>query len=1400
MPGLLRCRPLYAGKAYSRLRKSPFVLKQNYFRNMKNHLSKQLQGRRVLMAVLALLLLVAAAPAQTARFVRGRFYHLVPLSQPASVVDVDAAGSVRLARLDATRSEQHWTLTELSGSWRIINPFSHLALRTEGDAVHTGADNGSDEAQLWKTEPDGDALLLVPANRADYAAAVTADGRLTLLPKARARGNRAARFRISEAAAAGFDDALTYRIRAAAHDGIVLGNGDSGENNAAIVGEKVDANNRGQYWSIKMIDLRQCVVEGAFYGQNFDDGGGNPAVKHLLQWPARQGVWNNARFLFQPVAKHPGTYILRSASENPLKAGTMYALKEGRLLLLPLDEADRDAWLTFEQVEKPKIQAPYWEDETVFAENKERGHATFMPYASEAEMTADRDRYDYPWLPAASTLHQSLNGTWRFHFVSEPAQRPLDFFKEGYDVSSWDTIPVPSNWEMQGYDRPIYCNVEYPHANTPPYIKARPGFNDNGKNYGINPVGSYVRTFNVPQEWLSRRTLIHFGGIYSAAFVWLNGQYVGYTQGANNVAEFDLTPYLRAGGNSLAVQVFRWSDGSYLECQDMFRMSGIFRDVYIYNVPRVFVADHVITSRLSDGYRRATLDVALRLDARDGLSQAKQVMVRLLDPAGRLVGKEVTYIPLGADSSRVLPFSFDVPSPQLWSAEHPSLYTLHVVQRDAEGRDEMAFSTKCGLCEVKIVGSELRVNGRKVFLKGVNRHDTDPEHGRAVPVESMLRDVTLMKLNNINTIRTSHYPNDEKMYAMFDHYGLYCVDEADLEDHANQSISDRASWVPAFEDRIARMVQRDRNHPSVVMWSLGNEAGNGENFRFCYDKARELDPTRPIHYEGTRTSSLPYGGSRFSDFYSKMYPGMRWMQQNTSGLDKPMFLCEYAHAMGNAVGNLREYWQAMERSNSTIGGCIWDWVDQAIYEPRELKQGVRRLRTGYDFPGPHQGNFCSNGILLPGREESPKLAEVKAAHQFVDFGMRLVVEEKNLAVVNLRNKYAFTPLSDFDLVWEVVENGRVTGRKRQRITSQKLPSVVNLDHVVISKSQTLPAVMPGDSVMLGLKLPKVNLRKARLAGREVLLNLYVQRRVATAGEPAGHTVAQAQYVLTGRAPLPQLLAEGAPLMQTLAVHETTIGNDRVSLTVDNNTGELTALAFGGRNVLAAGQGFRYDNHRWIENDRFGNTGNGLAAEGTVEMGTGKDGCAVVRTRRDGSLCAPDITYTIYPQGVVDMEVTFTPKSANLRRAGLVCGIDSTLSRVSYYALGPWENTNDRRDGVQLGRYATTVANLFVPYVKPQSCGSREQLRELLLTDASGFGLKVETEGEVSFSALPYTDADLMNAQHTWELQPRPYTVVHLDACLRGIGNASCGQDVGTLPQYCVPAGPLKYKLRLSAVK
>lgn len=1059
----------------------------------------------------------------------------------------------------------------------------------------------------------------------------------------------------------------------------------------------------------------------------------------------------------------------------------MAADRDGNIVLMAKSEAASNRMAAFafvvfdakaaDNATDESRRANYWENETIFAENKEPGHATYMPYASEKAMKADAAYYATPWTEPQNDRYLSLNGTWKFNFVPEPSQRPLDFFETGYDVSSWDTIPVPSNWEMQGYDRPIYANVEYPHGNTPPFINARKGFNDGGVNYGINPVGSYVRTFDLPANWDKQRTFLHFGGIYSAAFVWVNGKYVGYTQGANNDAEFDVTKYLHPGENTLAVQVFRWSDGSYLECQDMFRMSGIHRDVYLYNVPKVSVRDHRLTSTLSPDYKNGELNVELTIDNPTGQNAAKAYLVKLIDPAGNEAAEAIINHTATEGTSKAN-VKFDVSNVALWNAETPNLYTVEVIQRDHNNKDEMAFSTKYGFRDIKIDNSLLYVNGKRVFLKGVNRHDSDPLYGRAVRTESMLRDVTLMKQNNINTIRTSHYPNNARMYAMFDHYGLYTIDEADLEDHANQSISDMESWIPAFVDRIDRMVLRDRNHPSVIMWSLGNEAGNGENFAYCYDAAKALD-SRPVHYEGTRADK-PYGGSRFSDFYSKMYPGQAWMHANTSGLDKPMIICEYAHAMGNAIGNLKEYWDVIESSDATVGGCIWDWVDQAIYEPNEMKEGVYRLHTGYDFPGPHQGNFCSNGIIPATREESAKLMEVRAAHQFVKLALRNADIKKGYATIAVANRYDFRSLGGLDLKATV----SIDGHKQTPVT---LP---------------LAAVNPGDSTLVEVALPKT-LKNAK---GEVVLTAEVVYHSDQSFAPAGHEVAHAQWIIADRPALAAYKSgKGGVLTARQTNDDITVANDRILAVFDRTTGVMTRYEVDGISMIADSLGFVYDNHRWIENDRFTDTSNGLEGQATVSYKTvGKN--VEVSTVRNGEKCDSKIIYLFYPDGTLDMNVTLTPHSEKLRRAGLVCGINPALDVVDYYAYGPYENYVDRMDGAMLGRYTTKVADMVEPYVKPQSTGGREGLRELTLTDASGRGVKIETSGRVSFSILPYTDQDLMNAQHLWDMTARPYSVLHLDAWTRGVGNASCGADVDTLPEYRVPEDEMTYSLRITPVK
>lgn len=1191
---------------------------------------------------------------------------------------------------------QLFNVAEISGSWRFIDPFRHRALRLADQRLAFGEENGSDELQKWKITPAAQAgtYVIAPANVA----------------------GQSFRLMIREASSFGSDDNATYRFRSVTDRSLVLGDGDNGGNNTKIRAEKLDTLNRGQYWTIKTVGRDRHVIGGAFYETNFDDGGGNAAVKWLLQWPAQPGQWGNALMTIAPVQGQPGIYRLESVGKHK-----MFVMADNMMQCVEIDEADQRSWFTVEQVDKPKISAPIWEDETVFALNKLPGAATFMPYASEKEMLADKAYYQTPWTEPKSSLYQSLDGEWQFTFLGDasadfnaalmatvgdiqedPSGRLADRHATGGSTNDlfvmlssvqWDKTPVPSCWEMQGYDRPIYCNVEYPHSNTPPFIKARPGYNDGGQNYCINPVGVYRRTVTVDEAWLQqtgRRSILHFGGIYSSAFVYLDGHFVGYTQGANNVSEFDVTPYLHQGQNQLTVVVHRWCDGSYLECQDMFRMSGIFRSVYIYNVPETAIMNHVVTTdvRGDEAFVNVSCSMAGTCDP--------HAVVRLFAPDGKKVA-EGTLLDGKA--------SLRVPRPQLWSAELPALYTLHVVQSGEDGKDMIAFSTKVGIREVKIQNSLLYVNGKRVMLKGTNRHDTDPETGRTVSVASMLKDVLMMKQNNINTIRTSHYPNDARMYAMFDHYGLYVCDEADNEDHANQSISSMPSWIPSMVDRIERLVSRDINHPSVIMWSLGNEAGAGSNFKDCYEVAHQMDGTRPVHYEGTRIDK-PYGGSAYSDFYSKMYPSMDWMKENTSNLDKPMFLCEYAHAMGNAIGNLPEYMQAMEESNATIGGCIWDWVDQAIYEPLELKQGIRRLHTGYDFPGPHQGNFCSNGIVTAERQYTAKLAEVKGAYQYIAFSM---ANDQ----LTLTNKYAFRSLKGLKAVCEVVVNG----------------------YVKKTIKATLPDVKPGESHIITVP-ESVFLKAAKGSTGETVLRVRVIDPKATVSAPAGHELAHFQQQIF-------------------------VGNDLPECP------SLLMEAFD-----AEGLEFSFQNHRWIENDRFGDTNSADKAEVSVVY----------------SKLAGDAT---------DVIVTVTPRNGNLRRAGVACQLPAEFSQVKYYGDGPYENYPDRNAGVLMGRYQATVDALSEPYIKPQTTGDRF-VRELTLTDAAGHGYRIECPEGLYFSASRHTDADLMNARHQWELTPQPYIYLQLGRELRGLGNASCGP--GPMQKYTIsPDEPIRFVFRVTKI-
>lgn len=1158
--------------------------------------------------------------------------------------------------------------------------------------------------------------------------------------------------------------------------GQVISNGESSATNSRVKTEPYEEGNYAQVWKLLSGKTAYIVMNPTYGGLAIDCALDNK--KYPLLWTVSNSNVNQNIF-FTAVEGHTGYYQLSATSGSKT-----YYLKavESSNMELTEDATDEATYFTLQYTEKSP--SSYWEDQTIYEENKEPGHATYTPYASKEEMRADAF-YKTPWVTPASTRYMSLNGVWKFNFVNSPAERPgeTDFYGDQVDVSEWDTISVPSCWEMKGYDKPMYINVNYAFADNPPYVST------NISGVGSNPVGSYRRTFTLPEDWADKRVFVHFDGIYSAAFVWVNGKYVGYTQGANNDAEFDLTSFVRAGENNISVQVFRWSDGSYLEGQDMFHMSGIHRDVYLFATPKTYVRDHYITSELdaASQYTSGKMKVQLTLNNRDKAAGSKKLQVNLITPDGSVLATQEKTVAFTADAEELtvdLDFA-GLSNLQLWTAETPNLYTVEVSQLDQNGNEESVFSTKYGFRHIEIKNTLVYINGQQIYFKGVNNQDTHPLYGRSIDVPTMLKDVIMMKQSNMNTVRTSHYPRQPKMNAMFDYYGLYVMDEADLECHKNWqdhysgdgTITEDATWEGQYVDRTTRMVYRDRNHPSVIFWSMGNESNNGRNFTAAFAAMKNLD-NRIIHYEGaTRYSGRGAGNT---EIYSVMYPSLSNVTQNaTVNSDgKPYFMCEYAHAMGNAVGNLKEYWDIIEGSAHGIGGCIWDWVDQSIYDPQAIKSGeltkngFNYYTSGYDYPGPHQGNFVNNGLITADRAWTAKLTEVKHVYQYVKFKGFDAASQK----LTLENKYDFTNLDQFVLSYEIRKNGDVVEQNKV-----ELPST--------APDATAEVSTPFDTNMD--------------ADAEYTITFNVNLKNQTTWADAGYMMASEQYMLQDRPetlPAVTSAAMAPDLSVSSAGTELRISNEYVFLLINKTSGKITTWNLGDVNVITSNGGPEYSNFLSIENDRNMDQETGVTnVTVTSTLADDKKSC-VVEVNAESSKCPYTIVYTVYASGVVDMQTTYKPAKSDLRRIGMYMQFDSQWEDVEYYAKGPWENYIDRQTGSFLGRYTTTVTDMFENYSRPQSMGNRMALRELLLSNAAKDTLQIQTEGQVGFSILHYDDAQFAKGEYTpwhpWNLTKKSESYAHFDYMQRGLGNNSCGPV--TIDKYlCPSSGTYTNKLRFS---
>jgi beta-galactosidase len=1016
-----------------------------------------------------------------------------------------------------------------------------------------------------------------------------------------------------------------------------------------------------------------------------------------------------------------------------------------------------------------------WQDPAVIGRHKEPAHATLMPYAT-VEQALEGDRQ-------ASPFHQSLNGDWRFRWVPKPADRPRGFHERGFDDGAWDTLPVPSNWQLHGHGRPIYINQPYPFAPEdpdPPHIPSHD-----------NPVGSYRTTFTVPDTWKGRQVFLHFAGVKSAFYLWINGEEVGYSQGSMTPAEFDVTSYLREGENLLAVQVFRWSDGSYLEDQDTWRLSGIYRDVFLYSTPSVHISDFAVRTDLDDAYQNATLMIRPRIRTFGGATaEGWSVEAQLYDAEGRPVFES----PLALDARAILkekrpqrgntPFGLlqgPVSAPLLWTAETPRLYTLVLSLKDAAGALVETESARIGFREAEVRDGRLLLNGRPIRLYGVDRHDHDPVTGQTVSLERMIQDVELLKQNNINAVRTSHYPNDPRWYDLCDRYGIYLVDEANLETHGvTGQLTNDPTWHAAFVDRAISLVERDKNHPSVIFWSLGNEAGMGPNHAAMAGWIREYDPTRPIHYEGA--ASEPRDPD-WVDVISRMYtkiPELGRMARDTNDT-RPIVLCEYAYARGNAVGNLKEYWDLIESEDRLIGGFIWDWVDKALLE----KDGDGREFWAYggDYGDePNDGSMVANGIVLPDRSPEPELFEVRRVYQRIDtrvVGGRLEVT----------NDYDFRTLGFVDVHWEVTEDGTVVQKGR-------FPAA-NLG--------------PQDTAALDIPLAPVDPRP----GAEYFLNVrYVLKNDALWAKQ-GHMVAWEQVALPGEAPDGPILDLGD--MDRLRVDETdeavTVSGEGFSIVVGRTSGALESYRLGSRELVSAPLAPNFwrvplDNDiGFLDlNDMPGRCGVWKTAgpnRSVHAVRAERLAAQVVRVTAEAILPAADspyvTTYTVYGSGDVVVEGRFTPGGdlPELPRFGMQMAVPATLGTMTWYGRGPHETYWDRKTGAAVGRYSGQVEDLIHDYVRPQENGNRTDVRWVTLTDAAGTGLLAVGQPHLSVSAWPYTMEDLEAATHVHELPRRDTITLNLDHRQMGVGGDD-GWGARPHPEYTLEAKPYRYRFRLRA--
>lgn len=1045
-------------------------------------------------------------------------------------------------------------------------------------------------------------------------------------------------------------------------------------------------------------------------------------------------------------------------------------------------------------VEKPtytaeKWENPEWENPEIFQINREKPTATFYRYG-DASSALKNDSWNN------SPFYKSLNGTWDFYYADNVTTRPTDFYKNGFSLKGWNKIEVPSNWELKGYGIPFYTNIVYMFPANPPFIP-----------HNINNNGSYKREFEVPENWNGKDIYLHFEGVSGAIYVWVNGVKVGYNEDSKTPAAFKITDVVKKGKNTVAVQVLRWHDGSYLEDQDFWRLTGIERDVFIYATNKVTVRDFRVVSDLENNYKDGVFNLALQIDNTSNVGSNAIASIKLLDSEKTVFSDTKSVII--QKGSNTINFNTKISNVKTWNAETPNLYTLLIELKDKNGKVTEATSIKVGFRNVAIKNNQFLVNGKPVLIKGVNIHDHSETDGHVISEALTMKDLEVMKQNNINAIRCCHFPKNAHFYRLCDKYGFYVVDEANIETHGmgatNQGLDGNKAkekihpaylpqWKATHLDRTIKMFERDKNHPCIVTWSLGNEAGNGENFFATYKWLKEHDTTRPTQYEG----AIEYTNT---DIQAPMYWTIEKMIDYVENKQtRPLIQCEYAHSMGNSTGNFQDYWDVIEKYPTMQGGFIWDWVDQGILTKNEA--GEKFWAYGGDLGGynfQNDKNFCANGIVAPDRTAHPALHEVKKVYQYVKFKSTNLKEGE----ISIKNIYDFTNLNQFQFTWKLMENG------------------------IEKASGELPTL---DIDSYETKQVKIDLPKLENKSAEYHLNVYALNTIATDLVPLNHIVAFEQFQLpTEKAAIvkPEVKGKISVVQQN---GMTFISNENFKIEFDNTKGTLSSLDYGNGNILLKGVEPNFwrastDNDfgakspkllaKWkqatqnqiLKGIKFLKNSKEIKINSKTQI---KDEITIQSTfdlpAVDGKII---VSYTINALGEITVHnqlENIKTELPHLPRFGNNLILKEEYNAVNWFGRGPHENYQDRKTAALVGQYKAPVSDLYFPYIRPQENGYKTDVRWVTFTNNKGKGVRIERPELLNFSAHhqyndDFDDGETKTQRHTTDIKKRDLVNINIDYAQTGVG----GDDSWSLTarahkEYRVNAGNLHYSYKIVPIR